>query len=192
MSGPGRFRFDPGRCIGCETCVLACRMAHLPAQTVPWRQVHTFNGLGLPGLPVLHLSLACQHCRRPACLEHCPAGAYRQDPATGAVIHQPERCMGCRYCTWACPYDAPRFDPDRGEVAKCGFCLDRQDQGLEPACAARCPMGALGFEPRDDQPMGDPPPGFPPSGLGPAIRFVPGRRPPPVLTAGPDTGLMAR
>jgi formate dehydrogenase iron-sulfur subunit len=192
MNGPGRFSFDPGRCIGCETCVLACRMAHLPAQSLPWRRVHTFNGLGLPQLPVFHLSLACHHCARPACLEHCPAGAYRRDPATGAVIHDPARCMGCRYCTWACPHDAPQFDPDRGEVAKCGFCLDRQGQGLEPACVARCPMGALGLEPRDDQPMLETPPGFPPSRLGPSIRFVPGRRPPPVLTAGLDPGLLAR
>jgi Fe-S-cluster-containing dehydrogenase component/DMSO reductase anchor subunit len=191
MSGPGQFRLDLGRCTGCETCVLACRMAHRPAQSLAWRRVHTFNTLGLPDLPVFHLSLACHHCRQPACLEHCPAGAYRQDPATGAVIHQPERCLGCRYCTWVCPHDAPKFDPDRGEVAKCGFCLERQAQGLEPACVAHCPVQALGFEPRDGL-TGGLPPGFPASRMGPAIHFVPGRRPLPVLSAPPEPRLLAR
>jgi Fe-S-cluster-containing dehydrogenase component len=192
MNGPGQFRFDQGRCIGCETCVLACRMAHRPAQTLPWRRVYTFNELRLPDLPVLHLSLACHHCRRPICLEQCPAGAYRQDAATGAVVHQPERCLGCRYCTWVCPYDAPRFDPERGEVAKCGFCVERQEQGLEPACVAHCPVQALGFEPREGVQQGGLPPGFPPTRLGPAIRFVPARRPLPVLSAPSAPGLLAR
>ena len=191
MSGPGQFRLDLGRCTGCETCVLACRMAHRPAQSLAWRRVYTFNALGLPDLPVFHLSLACHHCRQPACLEHCPAGAYRQDPATGALIHQPERCLGCRYCTWVCPHDAPKFDPDRGEVAKCGFCLERQAQGLEPACVAHCPVQALGFEPRDGL-TGGLPPGFPASRMGPAIHFVPGRRPLPALSAPPEPGLLAR
>ena len=192
MSGPVQFRFDPGRCIGCETCVLACRMQHRTGQAQPWRRVYTFNAPGLPDLPVFHLSLACHHCRRPACMQHCPAGAYARDPATGAVVHHAERCLGCRYCTWACPHDAPRFDPVQGTAAKCGFCLERQEQGLEPACVARCPVRALELEPREDAQGGWAPPGFPPSRLGPAIRFVPGRRPPPALTAPPPPALLAR
>jgi len=190
MSGPVQFRFDPGRCIGCETCVLACRMER--GLAVPLRRVHTFNRPRLPQLPVFHLSLACHHCRQPACMDHCPAGAYRLDPATGAVVLQPERCMGCRYCTWACPHDAPRFDPDLGTVAKCDFCLERGERGLEPACVARCPVRALGLEPRDESAAGALPPGFPATRTGPSIRIVPGLRPPPVLTAPPDPGLAAR
>ncbi len=191
MIGPGQFTFDPRRCTGCETCVLACRMAHRADQTLPWRRVYTFNPAGLPDLPVFHLSLACHHCQRPACLSHCPAGAYRRDPATGAVSHLPGRCMGCRYCTWACPHDAPRYDRDRGLVAKCGFCLDRQEQGLEPACVSQCPVAALGFEPRNGG-NGAPPPGFPLSRLGPAIRFLASRRQAPALSAAPAPGLLAR
>lgn len=178
MTAPGRFVFDPSRCTGCEACVVACRMANRPAQTRPWRQVLTFNALWLPGLPVYHLSLACHHCQDPACLRHCPADAYRRDVATGAVIHHAERCMGCRYCTWACPHDAPRFDPQAGTVEKCTFCQDRQERGLAPACVAQCPMEALGFERRDGA-RPDSLPGFPSASLGPAFRLVPGLRPPP-------------
>jgi len=194
VTGRQQFRFDPTACTGCEACVLACRMANRAQQARPWRRVHSFNPLRLPGLPVFHLSLACHHCLHPACLAHCPARAYTQDPATGAVSHHPERCLGCRYCTWTCPHDAPRFDPGAGVVEKCGFCLERQGQGLEPACVAQCPLGALGFEPRDAAaaPVADPPPGFPATGLGPALRFLPLRRAAPVQAAPPESGLLAR
>ena len=191
MSSRGQFRFDAAACTGCEACVLACRMANRAEQGRPWRRVHTGNALRLPDLPVFHLSVACHHCLHPACLVHCPAQAYSQDPATGAVSHHPGRCLGCRYCTWACPHDAPRFDPARGVVEKCGFCLERQAEGREPACVAQCPLGALGFEPRDDAPRAGSP-GFPASATGPALRILPGRRPAPAQTAPPDPGLLAR
>jgi ferredoxin len=125
-------------------------------------------------------------------MEHCPAGAYRRDPATGAVILQPERCLGCRYCTWACPHDAPRFVPERGTAVKCDFCHERQARGLEPACVAHCPVRALGFEPLEEAGGGPLPPGFPATRTGPAIRFVLGLRPPPVPTAPVDPGLLGR
>jgi Fe-S-cluster-containing hydrogenase component 2 len=170
--------------------VLACRVERREA--VPLRRVHTFNGPKLPRLPVLHLSLACHHCRQPACVEHCPAGAYRTDPASGAVILRPGLCMGCRYCTWACPHDAPRYDRAQGAVAKCDLCQARGERGLEPACVARCPVGALAVEPRDEAAGGVLPPGFPATRTRPSIRFVPGLRPAPVLTAPPAPALAAR
>lgn len=196
MSGPGQFRFDPALCCGCEACVLACRLEHGPAQALPWRRVYTFNATHFPHLPVFHLSLGCGHCRHPVCLELCPAGAYRADPDTGVVVHLAERCMGCRLCALACPLEAPRFDPARGTAEKCGFCADRQKRGLEPACAAWCPVGALGFEPRPGVAAAGygngALPGFPPSPLGPAIRIVKGLRPPPLTTAPPQRGLLER
>ena len=186
-----QFRFDPKRCTGCEACVLACWMENRAAQAQPWRRVHTFNPMRHPDLPVFHLSLACHHCEDPACLAHCPAKAYTRDPDTGAVVLHPERCMGCRYCTWACPHDAPRYDPVRGTVAKCTFCLDRQQQGLRPACVARCPVEALGVENRTSY-KGLLPPGFPQTETLPAIRFLPGPRRPPPATAAPAKGVVAR
>ena len=92
-----QFVFSPKRCVGCQACVLGCWMENRPIQTRPWRRVHTFNRGKHPRLPVFHLSLACHHCEDPACLRSCPVRAYRKDPATGAVIIDTRRCMGCVY-----------------------------------------------------------------------------------------------
>jgi Fe-S-cluster-containing dehydrogenase component len=157
-----------------------------------WRQVHTFNAFHHPDLPCFHLSLACHHCEDPACLHNCPANAYTKDPATGAVAVHAERCMGCRYCTWACPHDAPKFDATLGTIEKCTFCPERIAQGLEPACVARCPVGALGFEARNEGDKHHDIPGFPSSGMDPSIRFVPLRRnAPPELGFAPEPRAMA-
>ncbi len=166
-------------------------------QGLNWRQVHTFNPLRHPALPLFHLSLACHHCEDPACLRNCPASAYTKDPATGAVTIHADRCLGCRYCTWACPHDAPKYSETKGTIEKCTFCPERLAAGLEPACAARCPVEALGFEviggdvaskdgcgeggeqavsPRTPDDKHHDIPGFPPSEIGPSIRFVPLRR----------------
>ena len=187
----GQFTFDPNRCTGCEACVVACWMEHRERQSRPWRTVHTFNAFGHPDLPVFHLSFACHHCERPACLEHCPAEAYTKDAATGAVTIHADRCVGCRYCTWACPHDAPKFDPGRGTIEKCTLCPERLRQGLEPACVARCPMEALGLAPLDaDRPLAGVA-GLPESATAPAIRIAPLRRPgPPALDQRPPAAAL--
>ena len=182
-----QFVFAPNRCTGCEACVVACWMENRPAQTVPWRTVHDFNGIRHPRLPVFHLSLACHHCDEPACLAGCPVQAYSRHPDTGAVILDAQRCMGCHYCTWACPHDAPRFSQAKGTVEKCTFCQPRLDQGLEPACVARCPLEALGVEPRT-QFRGPAPYGFLPQDLGPGLRVLGELRPPLVQSAPPSHG----
>ena len=168
---PLRFTFDLDRCTGCQACVLGCWMENRQDQEAPWRRVHTFNPHGHPDLAVFHLSLACHHCAHPACLENCPAGAYTRDEATGAVVLQAQACMGCRYCTWACPHDAPRFRAGTGTVEKCTFCVDRLGRGLEPACVARCPVAALGIEARTGG-ASPTPPGFHGWALEPGIRFL--------------------
>lgn len=186
-----QFTFDPDRCTGCQACVLGCWMEHRTRQSRPWRTVHTFNPLRHPALPVIHASLACHHCDAPACLLNCPAAAYTRDPATGAVKVHADRCIGCRYCTWACPHDAPKFDPLAGTIEKCTFCVERLAEGQEPACVARCPVEALGCEPRTearDQAL----PGLVPSGTRPAIRVAPLRRDaPPELGIRPPAPVLA-
>jgi Fe-S-cluster-containing dehydrogenase component/DMSO reductase anchor subunit len=169
------FVFDANRCTGCQACELACAIENGLEPEAGWRQVHTFNERRLPDVPLFHLSLACNHCAEPACLEACPALAYARDASTGAVLIEQDKCIGCRYCSWACPYDAPRFDSHRGVMTKCTFCNGRLLEGKRPACAELCPTGALRVEPLPEPRITNHVEGFPQAGIRPAIRIVPAR-----------------
>jgi Fe-S-cluster-containing dehydrogenase component/DMSO reductase anchor subunit len=169
----GAFVFDPNRCTGCSACELACSIENRLGTDRSWRSVLTFNERAMPGVPLFHLSLACNHCETAACMEACPALAYERDPATGAVLINQDACIGCRYCSWACPYGAPRFEPGRGVMEKCTFCSHRLADGRKPACAALCPTGALDYETlREDQLVAQME-GMPRTELGPSIRILP-------------------
>jgi Fe-S-cluster-containing dehydrogenase component/DMSO reductase anchor subunit len=138
---------------------------------INWREVYTFNETRHPEIPLFNLSMACNHCGLPACLKSCPAAAISKDPETGAVIVDPERCLGCKYCTWACPYDAPRYNPSKGVIEKCDFCIDRLKKNEAPACVCSCPTNALrlgDFDPDAEQQKIA---GFTHAGLQPAIHF---------------------
>lgn len=174
---PG-FVFDLDRCAGCQACVIACTIENRAEQGINWRQVYTFNARNHPDLPLFHLSLACHHCAEPACLEACPTLAYSVDPRTGAVILDPGKCMGCKYCTWACPYDAPRYNAAKGTTEKCHFCYWRLQEGLRPACVSACPLGALQIEERrsGEAENLDRVPGFTEAGLKPGLRLIPRTR----------------
>jgi DMSO reductase iron-sulfur subunit len=175
------FVFDANRCTGCQACQLACIIENGLEPEASWRQIHTFNERRLPDVPLFHLSLACNHCAQPSCLEACPALAYSRDAETGAVLIDEDKCIGCRYCNWACPYDAPRFDTGRGVMTKCTFCNDRIHRGLSPACADLCPTDALRFDTLPEEEITHDVEGFQRSNLRPSIRIVPlrdGRREP--------------
>lgn len=174
-TAPGRegFRLDLDLCTGCGACAVACAIENELDWGTSWRWIETFNAERAPGLPVHHLSLACNHCADAPCKERCPALAYHRDPISGAVLLDPERCIGCRYCTWACPYDAPRYDADAGVVSKCTFCHHRQVEGLTPACVSQCPTGALSWGDMDALEGEGAVPGFPRTDADPSIRFVP-------------------
>ena len=167
------FVLDLDRCVGCHACIIACSNENNEQQTVNWREVHTFNEYHHPRLPAFNLSLSCNHCADPACLKNCPARAYAKDPVTGAVIHNSAHCIGCKYCTWACPYDAPRYEPEQGVVSKCTFCHERQLEGHSPACVSQCPTGALRFGNVDALTGSAGVAGFPSTEADPSIRFVP-------------------
>lgn len=167
------FQLDLNLCTGCGACVVACAIENELPWGTSWRWVDTFNEERLPALPVHHLSLACNHCAEAPCMAACPAVAYHRDPVTGAVLLDPDKCIGCRYCTWACPYDAPRYDPGSGVVSKCTFCNSRQREGFAPACVNQCPTGALRAGPVDELRGVPDAPGFPRTGARPSIRFIP-------------------
>lgn len=125
-----------------------------------------------PAIRKINFSMACNHCSDPVCLNGCPSKAYYKDPHTGSVVSDSHKCIGCRYCNWNCPYDAPKFNKKIRVIEKCHFCNHRLSKGLEPACATACPTGALGF--------GEIPEGFtagsyswlPEKGLDPALMLL--------------------
>lgn len=174
------FILDVDRCTGCAACVVACSNENSPTRGIAWRNITTFNRHRLPGAPVFHFSLSCNHCLDPACMAACPADAYRRDETTGAVLIETENCIGCRYCTWVCPYEAPRLAPATGVMEKCTLCHHRVADEMEPACVVACPVDALAFETVEEPPAVSRA-GFPETGLRPAIRIVGERR-----TAAPE------
>ncbi len=145
------FIFDYSKCVGCHACMVACYAENNTKPPLSWRQVKHFNKQKLPLLGFVHLSIACNHCKDAPCVKSCPSGAYTFDTDTSAVIHNLEKCLGCKYCTWACPFDAPKYNPEIGLVEKCNFCNHRLKEGQIPACALNCPTGALSFGDIDEQ-----------------------------------------
>lgn len=143
-----QFLFDQNKCVACHACVVGCQIENQTAPDILWRTIEQYNPIHEAQLPFLNLSIACNHCADAPCLANCPALAYSRDGLTGAIDHNPNRCIGCQYCTWVCPYEAPIFNKRSGIIEKCTFCKSRQSQNLEPACVVACPTGALKMEER--------------------------------------------
>ena len=141
-----RFHFDMTKCIGCKCCVVACNEQNGNPADINWRRVGEIEGGWYPDTQRLHLSMGCNHCIEPTCLTGCPVDAYSKDPLTGVVLHSPEICIGCQYCTWNCSYGVPQYNPERGVVGKCDMCHNRLSEGRDPACVDACPEGAIQIE----------------------------------------------
>jgi DMSO reductase iron-sulfur subunit len=150
MNGRKAFILDQNKCTGCHACEVACRIENDVPGDRRWRRVRTFNELHVHGVEASHLSLACNHCASAPCIDACPSGAIGRDDAAGVVLIDEKKCIGCRYCAWACPYGAPQFDEDSGVMAKCDFCVERLRSGGRPACVVGCPTGALDWGEMDD------------------------------------------
>lgn len=143
------FIFDYSKCVGCHACIVGCYIENKTNPPIAWRQINSFNKIKIPLAGFLNLSIACNHCVEAPCLKACPAKAYSRDEQTGAIIHQSEKCIGCKYCTWACPFDAPKYNSKKGIIEKCHLCNHLIINGLTPACAKQCPTGALSFHELD-------------------------------------------
>ena len=141
-----RFHFDMTKCIGCKCCVVACNEQNGNPAAINWRTVGDIEGGYYPYTQRYHLSMSCNHCLEPSCLIGCPVEAYTKDPLTGIVLHDPNVCIGCQYCTWNCSYGAPQYNAERGVVGKCDMCHNRIRDGMPPACVAACPEYALTIE----------------------------------------------
>jgi len=172
---------DLDKCIGCQACSVACRMENnvpfagaeqaLQDRAIFWNQVFTHVEGEYPDVRASIIPRPCFHCENPPCVKVCPVGATYKDEETGLVLQRYERCIGCRYCTVACPYGARYFnwyDPEwpetteqyqspdvpirpKGIVEKCLFCVHRLEKGLPvPACNQACATGARYFGDLDD------------------------------------------
>ncbi|HTP00547.1 MAG TPA: 4Fe-4S dicluster domain-containing protein, partial [Anaerolineales bacterium] len=155
------FVLDVSACSGCKACQAACKDKNQLPLGVLWRRVYEVSGGAWKQegaawsntLFAYNLSLSCNHCVHPKCAGVCPVNAYsvRED---GIVLLDSSKCMGCGYCAWACPYDAPQYDRAAGRMTKCDFCLDNLDAGLPPACVAACPLRVLDcIETNDGMPL---------------------------------------
>lgn len=163
------------RCLGCQACTLACKTQNAVPGDMFWNRVLTEGSDKLdvavgdyPRLTRKYLPLACQHCENPACLKVCPTGATYKDDK-GRVEIDYDKCIGCRMCMAACPYNVRSFNwddpsfirefrygdkevPDRskGVVEKCTLCKERVDRGDIPMCVSVCPVEARVFGDLDD------------------------------------------
>lgn len=96
-----------------------------------------------------YTSMNCNHCDNPACVQVCPTGAMHKDEQDLVSVDH-DRCVGCRYCDMACPYNVPSFDEELGQMRKCDGCSSRVANGEQPICVEACPLYALDFGPIDE------------------------------------------
>ena len=147
------FFVDMEKCTGCKACQIACKDKNDLPTGIRWRRVFQYEGgewvnqagtLIPSNVYAYSVSSACMHCQNALCVQVCPAGAMtkRED---GIVEINADKCIGCRYCSWACPYGAPQFNESLGVMTKCNMCADLVDQGQRPACVEACPYRAMDF-----------------------------------------------
>lgn len=142
---------DTRRCIGCQSCTVACRVHNdLPLEMI-YNPVTTVGPTGVfPYVHMVHLPLLCMHCDNPPCVDICPSRAS-QKRSDGIVWVDGNKCVGCLACVMACPYGARTFNKEKGIVQKCNFCKDRVEQGKLPYCVQTCHQKARIFGDLDDE-----------------------------------------
>ena len=141
------------RCLACNSCVIACAMAHTEAETLvealsaatpPQPRVYV-EPAGAYGVP-----LQCRHCEDPPCIAICPTGAIDRVSSDGPVLLDQDRCIGCKFCMLVCPFGVIALSRDGKAMIKCDLCVERTEAGELPACVAACPTGALKFVELDE------------------------------------------
>jgi sulfite dehydrogenase (quinone) subunit SoeB len=157
---------DLNVCVGCHACVTSCKEWNTSGTAGPlvdehayganptgtfFNRVQTYEAGIFPGTDTIHFPKSCLHCEDPPCVPVCPTGASYKRKADGIVLVDYDKCIGCKYCAWACPYGARELDEERQVMTKCTLCVDRvHDQQLapedrKPACVKACPTGARLF-----------------------------------------------
>ncbi len=151
---------DTTKCVGCKSCMLACKKAKgLPTDDNPtalgatalcivdFREVSTEGGKTVTK-PVKR---QCMHCENPSCVSACTVGALHKTP-DGPVVYDTGRCIGCRYCMYACPFGIPTFEWNKqlSLIKKCDGCVELTSKGEPSVCAKACPAGAIQFGKRSE------------------------------------------
>lgn len=167
--------FDSSKCTACKGCQIACKCWNgLPSPTGlneneftgtlqnppdvngDTRLIITFNeydaeeGMSNKSVAWAFGRRSCQHCSDAPCAQVCPGGALVKDEETGFVTVDDSKCIGCQYCSSACPFDVPHYYGTQSKVNKCTGCIDRVQNGMAPACVTTCQPGALQFGDRDE------------------------------------------
>jgi formate dehydrogenase iron-sulfur subunit len=141
--------FDTTLCIGCGACYEACKEKNSLPRT---HNNFLRDTLSADTYTVVNrragrfVRRMCMHCDSPTCVSVCPVGALEKT-AAGPVLYDESKCMGCRYCMQACPFNVPAYEWDEPipRIRKCTLCADRIAEGLPTACASVCPTGATKF-----------------------------------------------
>ncbi len=143
------FIIDNRKCIGCHACTVACKSEHDVPVGVNRTWVKQTEKGTFPNTRRVFSVTRCNHCTDAPCVSICPTEALfkRED---GIVDFNNDRCIGCKSCMQACPYDALYIDPETHTAAKCNYCVHRTDIGLQPACVNVCPEEAIVSGDMDD------------------------------------------
>jgi len=157
---------DLDTCVGCHACAVNCKEWNTSGHSAPlpdrnpydaqpsgvwFNRIHSFEAGEGEGCRTVHFPKSCLHCEEPACVTVCPTGASYKRAEDGIVLVNADTCIGCKLCSWACPYGAREFDDDAGVMKKCTLCIDKiYNETLEevdrvPACVSTCPAGARHF-----------------------------------------------
>ena len=157
--------YDTTKCIGCQTCVVACTEANGLTPDTRYDPLHQMAGdlnnhtktiiklyKEADGKEFSFVKQQCMHCLEPACVAACMFGGLKKDATSGLVSWTGKYCVGCRYCEVACPFNVPKFrwEGFNPEIVKCEFCKERLAKGLQPACTTVCPKKAVIFGKRED------------------------------------------
>ena len=157
---------DLNVCVGCHACVTSCKSWNTSGWAGPlpdtrpydddpsgvfFNRVQTYEVGCFPNTETVHFPKSCLHCEDPPCVPVCPTGASYKREDNGVVLVDYDKCIGCKYCSWACPSGAREFDENNKVMKKCTLCIDRiTDVSLpaderKPACVMACPTSARIF-----------------------------------------------
>jgi len=144
---------DTKKCIGCHACEIACKANKDLPIGPKLCEIITVGPVFVGNQPkAAYTFMPCFHCEDPWCVAACPTGAMQKRGKDGIVHVDPLLCVGCKTCMSACPWGAPQWDPETGKAVKCDYCIDRLDQGKQPACVTVCTTHCLQFGPAEIAP----------------------------------------